>query len=162
MSKAKGSRIGIIFSWIVVILWIVLIFTLSVQTAEQSAGLSTKVTKIIFKTVSMVMPIDTDVRAIDRMVKQFHNLVRKSAHAGLYFVLGGFVINSFIQTGTKGIKAYVYALLFCVAYAVSDELHQTFVVGRSGQVSDVLIDTVGALIGISMYWMYRFKRLTQF
>lgn len=158
MSKAKGSKIGIIFSWIVVILWIVLIFTLSVQTAEQSADLSTKVTEIIFKTVSMVIPIDTDVRAIDKMVKQFHNLVRKSAHAGLYFVLGGFVINSFIQTGTKGFKAYTYALLFCVAYAASDELHQTFVVGRSGEVFDVLIDTAGVIVGISVHWMYKFLK----
>jgi VanZ family protein len=158
MSKTKSSGISVISSWIVVILWIVLIFTLSVQTAEQSAGLSIKVTEIIFKTVSMVIPIDTDVSAIDKLVKQFHNLVRKSAHAGLYFVLGGFVINSFIQSGTKGFKAYVYALLFCVAYAVSDELHQTFVVGRSGQVSDILIDTVGAIIGISMYWIYRLKK----
>ena len=155
MSIVKGSRLVMISSWIVVVLWIILIFTLSVQTAEQSSGLSSKVTEIIVKTVSWVMPIDTDVRAIDKMVKQFHNVVRKFAHAGLYFVLGALVANSFIQAGTKGFKAYVYALIFCIVYAVSDEAHQTFVAGRSGQVSDIIIDTAGAIVGISVRWMYK-------
>lgn len=153
MSIVKASKLVIISSWLVVVLWLVLIFTLSVQTAEQSAGLSGKVTETIIKVASCIVPIDTDVRVMDQMVKQFHNLVRKFAHGWLYFVLGVLVLNSFIKTGVKGVKAYVYALIFCVAYAVTDEGHQTFVVGRSGQISDVLIDTVGAMVGISLYWI---------
>jgi hypothetical protein len=35
---------------------------------------------------------------------------------------------------------------FAVAFAASDEWHQTFVPGRGGRVSDVLIDTCGALV----------------
>ena len=37
-------------------------------------------------------------------------------------------------------------MLICLAYAVSDELHQTFVDGRSGEVRDVCFDLCGALI----------------
>ena len=33
-------------------------------------------------------------------------------------------------------------------YAISDEIHQLFVPGRSGQVRDVLIDSAGSLLGI--------------
>ena len=155
MSIVKESRL-VIISWrIVVILWVVLIFAFSAQTIEQSADLSSQVTGIIIKTVSWVMPIDTDVRTINKMVQQFHNVVRKSAHAGLYFVLGILVINNIIQKETKGLKVYVYALLFCIAYAVTDEVHQTFVAGRNGQVSDIIIDTTGAIVGISMCWMYK-------
>ena len=158
MSIVKGSRLVMISLWIVVVLWVVLIFIFSVQAAEQSAGLSTKVTEVIVQTLSWVMPIDTDVRAIDKIVKQFHNVIRKSAHAGLYFVLGILVINSIMHTGLKGFKAYFYALLFCIVYALTDEVHQTFVAGRSGQVSDILIDTAGAIVGISMCWIYKFLK----
>lgn len=155
MSIVKGSKLVIISSWMIVVLWVVLIFTLSVQTAEQSAGLSSKVTEIIVQTVSWVFSVDSDVKAIDKMAKKIHNLVRKFAHGGLYFVLGVLVINSFIQIGIKSFKAYIYAVIFCIAYAVTDEAHQTFVAGRSGLVSDVLIDTTGAIVGISIRWIYK-------
>ncbi|MGV8147186.1 MAG: VanZ family protein [Alkaliphilus sp.] len=42
-------------------------------------------------------------------------------------------------------------LLVCVLYAISDETHQIFVPGRSAQVSDILIDSVGAAVGILIY-----------
>ena len=155
MNITKGSRLVMITSWIVVVLWVVLIFTFSVQTAEQSAGLSSRVTETIVKIVSWVTSMDYDVRAMELMVKQIHNLVRKFAHGGLYLVLGILVINSFMQTKTKGCKAYVYAVIFCAVYAVTDEAHQTFVAGRSGQISDIVIDTAGAIIGISMHWIYK-------
>lgn len=36
------------------------------------------------------------------------------------------------------------AFALAVAYAISDEIHQTTVVGRSGRLTDVLIDSAGA------------------
>jgi VanZ family protein len=41
--------------------------------------------------------------------------------------------------------------VFCVLYAVSDEVHQLFVPGRGAQVTDVLIDNAGAFVGIGIY-----------
>lgn len=38
--------------------------------------------------------------------------------------------------------------LFCIIYALSDEIHQLFVFGRSGELKDVLIDTIGSFLGI--------------
>ena len=40
------------------------------------------------------------------------------------------------------------ALLICAVYAATDELHQMFVQGRSCEVRDILIDSLGALTGI--------------
>ena len=34
-------------------------------------------------------------------------------------------------------------------YAISDEVHQLFVPGRGGQVKDIVIDSAGAIVGIS-------------
>ena len=41
---------------------------------------------------------------------------------------------------------YLYPLLFTILYAISDEIHQSFVSGRHGRTADVLIDAAGALL----------------
>ncbi len=47
----------------------------------------------------------------------------------------------------------IAALLICLIYGATDEFHQTFVDGRSGEVRDVLVDTLGALIAIVLIWI---------
>ena len=37
------------------------------------------------------------------------------------------------------------------AYAATDEFHQLFVPGRSGQLSDVILDSAGALAGVAAF-----------
>ena len=58
-----------------------------------------------------------------------------------------------------GWKAYAYTVVFCVCGAVLDEVHQTFVPGRGGQISDTFIDTAGATLGIGVYWVYCFFKV---
>jgi VanZ family protein len=57
-------------------------------------------------------------------------------------------MNAVRRTDGNDIKL---TLLICVLYAISDETYQIFVPGRSAQLSDVLIDSVGAVAGIVMY-----------
>ena len=45
----------------------------------------------------------------------------------------------------------VGASLICYGYACFDEFHQLFVNGRTGQFSDCLIDTSGAILGILLF-----------
>jgi VanZ family protein len=52
-------------------------------------------------------------------------------------------------------KYILYSLLICLIYSISDEVHQIFVPGRSGEVFDVLIDTLGSFIGINI--LYKIK-----
>ncbi|WP_427338140.1 VanZ family protein [Caloranaerobacter sp. DY30410] len=85
------------------------------------------------------------------LVLKFNHIVRKFAHFGIYFVLGLLVTNAFVRSGVKGFKAFIFSLAFCILYAVIDEIHQLFVPGRCAQVTDVLIDSVGAFGGIGMY-----------
>lgn len=74
-------------------------------------------------------------------------LLRKIAHGLEYFILtflswrafrGSFKLGSWQQV--------LYPALLAVSYAASDELHQSFVKGRRGAVSDVLIDSTGVAI----------------
>ena len=49
-------------------------------------------------------------------------------------------------------NAYILGFIWSVLYACSDEFHQLFVPGRSGQFIDVCIDSSGALFGILCLW----------
>lgn len=40
------------------------------------------------------------------------------------------------------------AIIFAYLYALSDEIHQTFIVGRSGRFKDTFIDLLGIIIGL--------------
>lgn len=45
-------------------------------------------------------------------------------------------------------KDYALCLFYSFLYALTDELHQRFVPGRSGELRDVFIDTSGAFTGL--------------
>lgn len=50
------------------------------------------------------------------------------------------------------------AVVITVAYAISDEYHQTLVEGRSGTVRDVLVDTLGVAVAwLTWTWWLRFQ-----
>jgi VanZ family protein len=46
------------------------------------------------------------------------------------------------------------ALAIAGGYGISDEIHQTFVPGRSGSVADWYADVSGAVIGIGACWLW--------
>lgn len=59
-----------------------------------------------------------------------------------------------ISAGTTSHRNLIISALswvFCILYAASDEFHQLFVPGRAGLVTDVCIDSAGALLGILLF-----------
>ena len=50
-----------------------------------------------------------------------------------------------------------YAWIMTVVYAMTDEVHQLFVQGRAGRISDVLIDSIGVTIITVLLWKKRQK-----
>lgn len=66
--------------------------------------------------------------------------LRKAAHMAEYAVL--FLLARRAMGDAKG-------FLFAVLYAAGDEFHQSFVPGRHGAWSDVLIDAAGALLALT-------------
>lgn len=74
-------------------------------------------------------------------------VIVKGWHAvefALLFVLCLEVMNRF--RGRYATGNILYSISICVAYAVSDELHQAYVPGRDGTIGDVMIDGIGVLI----------------
>jgi len=147
----KNKNMTAITSWIAVILWMILIFILSAQPAAQSSGLSKKVTEIIIEIVHQWIPLDIESSTMLDLASKYNHTVRKLAHFFAYFILAILVMNATIKSGVRGAKGIIIALLICVFYAISDEVHQLFVPGRGGQVKDVLIDSAGASFGVVIY-----------
>jgi VanZ family protein len=67
-------------------------------------------------------------------------VLRKLAHLSEYALLGLLL--------ARAVRRPAVAVALAAGYAVTDEVHQTFVEGRHGAPLDVAIDTVGALVGI--------------
>ena len=72
--------------------------------------------------------------------------IYKLAHLLVYSVLGVFVAGAARHANTP--RASVWACIAVVLYAITDEIHQGFVPGRSPLVTDVAIDSFGGLVGI--------------
>jgi VanZ family protein len=74
-------------------------------------------------------------------------VLRKIAHATEFAILAALLVRALRHTG--------WAVAIGVAYAVSDEIHQSFVSGRQGALRDVGIDAVGVVVGAvlaSRWW----------
>ena len=123
---------------IILIIYLLVIFMFS----HQDAVTSTSTSDII---VNQIKKIDT----LSKFDLSF--IVRKSAH---FFVFGGlglvFYLNYSEYFSNKRLLFFV-SIISVIIYACFDEIHQTFISGRSGQFSDVLLDSVGAFIVICMY-----------
>jgi VanZ family protein len=91
-------------------------------------------------------------------------LLHKLGHLAVYGVLAGLVAWAMEAPGRQGPRGrprgaagwWYVPLLLCIAYGASDELHQAFVHGRGPSPVDVLIDGLGALLGLAAYsWLGR-------
>lgn len=131
-------------AWLGVVLWMVFIFYLSHQPAHVSNNLSQEVAKVIAVNLDMNSKEDFHF-------SNFNGMIRKYAHFFVYLILGMIVAYALNKIGSRGIKTVLLSIVICVAYAITDEWHQLFVSGRGAQMSDVFIDSSGAIIGISCY-----------
>lgn len=141
MNKKKA-----IISWILVGILMFIIFYFSHQASQVSSGTSSGLTRELFDLFNLDEYLIFD---------SFHGLIRKIAHFIIYFILGFLVYNAVSFTFKKDyIEFLLYTILIVMVYAFSDEIHQLFIVGRSGELRDVFIDTSGGSIGGLIYYFY--------
>lgn len=67
-------------------------------------------------------------------------ILRSSAH--FVFFVGGYFL--FFRALNKN---FILALILTIGYALSDEIHQSFVPTRTFQIQDLMIDWSGAFLG---------------
>lgn len=129
--------------------WMTVIFLYSAQHAQQSSQNSAG---IVERIIQWAYPDYQELSPAEQLKvsNTVTFVVRKGAHMTEYAILAilfytaGSVFKLFSKTWTKLLIPFSVTVL----YAATDEFHQLFVPGRSGEVRDVLIDALGAMFGI--------------
>ena len=77
-------------------------------------------------------------------------------HVVVFAVMGilGYRVAS-LHLGPQSRWSYLAALVFAIGYGVIDELHQSFISGRSSAAEDVGYDALGAILGIAAVFTIR-------
>lgn len=133
-----------------VILWMIVVFLLSHEQSTETEKTSINFTKKIVNGISQI--VDISELKKEEVVQKLNPYIRKFAHYSLYTIGGFFIIIS--------VKQYIYlsrknriitSLVIGILYAISDEIHQHFVIGRACKVVDVYIDALGIATGIAIF-----------
>lgn len=154
----KTRVISLIFLF-AALAWMVMIFCFSAQTADDSSDLSSGLLVGILRGIVPHWEARSATEQLE-ILDKFHTIFRKFAHFTEYGILGILWTMS-TRSGyweKKSCKAWRIVLPFCICLlnAVSDEIHQLFVEGRSGEFRDVCIDFSGACTGILLLTFFVF------
>lgn len=144
-----------IISFIVLILWMIVIFSFSSADANKSTGTSDKVITTMIEIKDKITNNETPNNEKEIIVKNSSFYIRKIAHITEYLILGFLTFNLLKQYSVTNIY---YAIGLSILYSCTDEFHQLFINGRSGSIRDVLIDSIGILIGTYLYKLLFIKK----
>ncbi|MDD5107897.1 MAG: VanZ family protein [Candidatus Omnitrophica bacterium] len=87
---------------------------------------------------------------------EYDFFLRKLAHISEYFILTFFLYRAFKGSfNIDKLGLFIHPAAFSLIYAILDEIHQYFVVGRYCSSVDVLIDSIGI---IGFYIFIKFKK----
>ena len=137
--KSKTKKIITI---ILIILWMTLVFYLSNQISDESSKLSGGITKAILNFFNVL-----EGKTLEQQ-SAIETIIRKLAHYSIY-ALGGILILLHVNLyKIKTNKKVIISWLIGTVYAITDEIHQLFVPGRSGEIRDVCLDSLGVITGI--------------
>lgn len=146
----------LIISWILVIIWASFIFFMSnMDTNDSNTKSKLTINEVIEKTVQTTNKFGITNKhpsesKMKQVIEKLNYPLRKIAHASEYFILTILLIRALKNSRVSGNKVFLFTILICFLYACTDEYHQTFVSGRTGQFSDILIDTLGGFIGCAL------------
>lgn len=139
----------IIIAALCVIVTLTAIFYFSSQSNMESSKYSTAINGAVNKAEEIIKPNNSNKKEENNKKSNHITLIRKTAHIVLYSVLGFFVT---MLVTCVGIKRYVYVVMaLCIGVGIIDEINQSFYKFRGSSITDVLIDTVGIIIGMSIF-----------
>ncbi len=132
----NNKKVGIYLLF--TIFCMILIFTFSSKNSRSSNGVSMG---LIDQGITIYERLSNQSVNHERVIQKLNYPIRKLAHYSLYFLLGIFVY--FLVYYSKCKYKIIISIGICFFYAILDEVHQLFVLGRTGQPFDVFIDTFG-------------------
>lgn len=140
-------------SWLPAAIMMVIIFYFSskpaVSSEESSMLIANKLLTVYENIVNENYQDDIKIEKLETI----NHIVRKSAHFTEYAILACTIaFHLWIRKKDRRLpRLFLIAVLLTALYAATDEYHQTFIMGRSGELKDVLIDTSGAAAGVILF-----------
>lgn len=149
MDRKKKKQAGIFCC--LLLIWMGVIFWFSAQKAVQSSHISHGIS---YRVVEYFCGDEKSEEEIEAWSERIEYPIRKAAHMSEYAVLGMLFIGAMSAWERSQKQKYILAQLGASCYAMTDEFHQTFVQGRDGSPRDVLIDSVGCLLGLLLLFVF--------
>jgi VanZ family protein len=144
-SKSRLVTVIALFLLAVVVLLVIWSFT------SQDNVASNERSKMIAKAIENFAEKHFSVSHMNLFLgKSLNTIVRKTAHFMEYTLLGMVVCAFLNVVSSKLGSAALTSAVFCAMAAMLDEFRQNFVSGRTPRLTDVWIDTYGALFGIAL------------
>ena len=150
---------GLLVAYILLLAWMSLIFWFSNQKAVASDNLSGGPIKSVITFVYKIIGKEINENEINKIVDTLNTPVRKTGHFIEYLILGILVINVISKYQLDKRTIIIISILIMIIYACSDEVHQLFIEGRSGEIKDVLLDSIGGTTGILLYYKIINKKI---
>ena len=127
------------------------IFKFSAEKSEKSDQTSGKV-------INTIIELNPKTRSLSQEEKEKEKQkiitpVRKTAHFTIYLSLGVWTYLLFKTFKGKEKLKVLGSVCYAFLYACTDEFHQRYVPGRSGEFRDVCIDTCGAIVGVLIIYV---------
>ena len=147
--RARGWRV--LFLLLTVLLAGVIFYMSSepaTESSERSTTIAAELLPLVHPAFETLPPEEQKA-----MLSSADHILRKTAHFCVYGVLGVLLLLYSLCFAAKPPAHMLRALLAATVYAASDEIHQAFVPGRGSAVTDVLLDSAGALCGILFIWL---------
>ena len=135
---------------LLILVWMGFIYFLSsVPGQESNIKSKAMIQKAIEKEVGKKEVTEEEhQKQVQKLVNKINAPLRKVVHAVVYIILAILIGVACKVYGSKKWMYISFPIVLSFLYACTDEIHQRYVVGRSGKVSDVVIDTCGAIIGL--------------
>lgn len=151
MDKKDIVRIRSNVAGILAILWMTVIFVFSAQDKEESSAVSGGISNRIMHTTGWLLHLNIDEEKLAVIALWIERAVRKGAHMTEFAILAVLLYLWIGRWQIARLRRYWIAAGLTILYACSDEFHQLFVAGRAGLISDVLVDSAGAVLGLALY-----------
>lgn len=148
-----GGRWRRLLLWLPALAWYAVIFLFSAQTGTESGEISDR---LAFDLLRLETDNPWTLSEVQYALFQLVTfLLRKAAHMAVYFVLTAFLLLALSRLLSSTRRQAAWAIGLCAVLAALDELHQYFVPGRSCQLRDVVIDTLGGLCFLLLWTAVR-------
>lgn len=161
--KREKTKVIKIIWLMLAVFWMALIFRFSGQKAQVSGELSGSLSYRMAERATEWFSFGWGEEELSHYASVWEHPLRKAAHMTEYAILAVLFLGNFFQYRHTYKRKFLLAWICAACYAATDEFHQLFVEGRSGQLKDVCIDSAGAFLGLcGVYVIIRlFSRLSK-